>query len=117
MKLCILINLGIILACVQTTCMLNITIGFLVPVTGKRSYGHQLDTIARIAVDDINNDPTLTSLRSNNVALKVIIRDTECDTGHGVFGLVDILSKGLLGNITVGGFIGKILIGFVVKYD
>ncbi|XP_060078089.1 atrial natriuretic peptide receptor 1-like [Ylistrum balloti] len=88
---------------VEVESEVNITLVFLVPVSGSRSYGTQLDSVAEMAVSDLNSDANLTGLRANDIIFDVIVENTECDTGRGLYAVVNTI---LTSQNTIGAFIG-----------
>ncbi|XP_033732964.1 atrial natriuretic peptide receptor 1-like [Pecten maximus] len=81
----------------------NVSLVLLVPVSGSRSYGTELFSVAEMAVSDINADGSLTGLRTNDIVFDLSIEDTSCDTGVGLFAFVNNI---LDSRSTLGAFIG-----------
>lgn len=110
----VIVNLAVSIIDVQSD---NVTLVMLVPITGSRSYGYQLHSVAELAISHLNSDMTLTGLRNNDVQFQLVVEDTACDTGHGMFALVDTI---LRSRNTIGAFIGTFIIqshNFVLMFE
>ncbi|XP_045210469.2 atrial natriuretic peptide receptor 1-like isoform X2 [Mercenaria mercenaria] len=71
----------------------SFTMGVLVPCSGARSFGDELQVTMEFALKKVNSSPDLVYLRRENVTLDFTVADTKCDIGTGLFELVEISSS------------------------
>lgn len=72
----------------------NIWVVVMIPEYGPRSMGFEATVAAELAMKTMNNDEGLTMLRGHNVTLKYVVIETGCDSGIGLYKLIEeIMSR------------------------
>lgn len=83
-------------------------VGVLLPLHGKKSVGQEAITAINVALDWANTDPSLTYLRAGGYTFDIKIHDTNCDTGKGLFEVVNMVTGLANDGHLLDAFIGEI---------
>ncbi|KAL5010593.1 hypothetical protein ScPMuIL_012898 [Solemya velum] len=71
----------------------NMSLAVLVPHSGPRSMGPEADLVVQLAVATVNYDKSLSMLRERGILFNYEIQDTKCDTGEGLFNMVESINS------------------------
>ena len=85
-------------------------LGVLMPTSGEWPIGETVAGAVTVAIDKINTDPSLTSLRSGGHEVSFIWQDTMCDQGYGLGVSVDMFIMTSQSNTPLDGIIGESII-------
>lgn len=92
----------------------NLSLAVLVPHSGPRSMGPEADLAAQLAVATVNYDPTLSMLREHGIFFNYEIQDTKCETGEGLFNLVELINSKNGTDDVISGIIGEFRFCFYI---
>ncbi|BFZ10892.1 hypothetical protein BsWGS_13930 [Bradybaena similaris] len=81
-------------------------IGLLVPRSGLKSMGEEVVDAARLGIQAINSDTSLTNLRGQGYNFSFMVSDTACDTGQGLQRVVEMATGVNHSGTKVDAFIG-----------
>ncbi|CAG5122007.1 unnamed protein product, partial [Candidula unifasciata] len=70
----------------------ELQIGLLVPLSGQKSMGEEVVTAAHLGIRNINNDSSLSSVRSQGYHFNLMVSDTGCNTGQGLQRVVELVT-------------------------
>lgn len=104
----IYLNLLLLLRFTLMSSAVNVTIGFLVPKYGALSFGPEIDLDIINAINRCNNNGNLTALRSAGIEFGYKIADTRCDTGTGLYEMVQLIQSSSSTKNSIQALIGKI---------
>lgn len=82
-------------------------IGLLVPRSGQKSMGEEVVAAARLGIQVINNNTSLSNFKSQGYNFNLMVSDTACDTGQGLQRVVEMMTGVNHNGHTVDAFIGK----------
>ncbi|KAJ8307145.1 hypothetical protein KUTeg_015229 [Tegillarca granosa] len=103
------LNILLILPFMVTSSALNVTIGFLVPKYGALSFGPEVDMDIISTINRCNNDANFTALRSAGIEFDYRISDTRCDTGTGLYEMVQLIQSSSFTEDSIHAFIDNII--------